>query len=208
MSKGRLEAFSDGVLAIAVTLLALTLPTPPDGYGQSLAHWLSSHWPNYASYLASFLIIGIIWLNHHALIGAATVVTRPAVIINLGLLLCVVSIPYVTSLMAQYLRDGGWDANVAAALYCGVMCGMALAFAGLFEVLGRATLAVDPSRSYDAHVAARRRFTAGVVPYAICVGVAFASAYAALAVQFALAAYYLLDQLSTPSASVEEASPS
>ena len=59
-------------------------------------------------------------------------------IINLGLLLCVVSIPYVTSLMAEYLRNGGWDANVAAALYSGVMCGTAFTFAGLFESLGRA----------------------------------------------------------------------
>jgi uncharacterized membrane protein len=194
MSKGRLEAFSDGVLAIAVTLLALTLPTP-DHYRKSLANFISTNWPSYAAYLASFLIIGIIWLNHHALISGATVVTRPAVIINLGLLLCVITVPYVTSLMAQYLRNGGWDANVAAALYSGVMCGMAFAFAGLFEVLGRAALAADPSRSYAAHAAARRRFSAGVIPYVICVGVAFASAYAALAVQFALAGYYLLDLL-------------
>lgn len=191
MSKVRLEAFSDGVLAIAVTLLALTLPTPPGRYGQSLAHWLSSNWPSYAAYLASFLIIGIIWLNHHALFVDAPVITRPAVIINLGLLLCVVSIPYVTSLLAQYLRSGGWDANVAAALYSGVMCGMAFTFSGLFNALGRAALAADPSRSHEAFVAARRRFTAGVIPYVVCVGVAFASAYAALIVQFVLAGYYL-----------------
>lgn len=191
MSKTRLEAFSDGVLAIAVTLLALALPTPAKGYQHSLAHYLSSNWPSYAAYLASFLAIGIIWLNHHALCSAATVITRAAVIINLGLLLCVVSIPYVTSLLAQYLRNGGWDANVAAALYCGVMCGMAFTFSGLFNTLGRAALAADPSRSYDDFVAARRRFTAGVIPYVLCVGVAFASAYAALAVQFVLAVYYL-----------------
>ena len=67
MNKGRLEAFSDGVLAIAVTLLALNLPTPPHDYSHTLAHCLSSNWPSYAAYLASFLIIGIIWLNHHAL---------------------------------------------------------------------------------------------------------------------------------------------
>jgi uncharacterized membrane protein len=201
MSKGRLEAFSDGVLAIAVTLLALTLPSPPDNYPHSLAHFVSVHWPSYAAYLASFLITGIIWINHHALVSAASVITRSAVVINLGLLLCVVSIPYVTILFAQYLRSGGWDANVAAALYSGVMCAMAFAFSGLFEVLGRAALAADPSLSLDAHAAARRRFTAGVIPYAICVGVAFASAYAALVLQLALAAYYL----SARSAPVREA---
>lgn len=191
MTKVRLEAFSDGVLAIAVTLLALTLPTPPHPSNHSLAYWLAFYWPSYAAYLASFLIIGIIWLNHHALCSEATVITRAAVVINLGLLLCVISIPYVTSLLAQYLRSGGWDANVAAALYSGVMCGMALTFSGLFNEFGRAALAADPSRSYDAFVAARRRFTAGVIPYAVCVVVSFVSAYAVLILQFGLAAYYL-----------------
>jgi uncharacterized membrane protein len=193
MTKVRLEAFSDGVLAIAITLLALALPTPSSQ--DHLAAYLSSHWPSYAAYLASFMVIGIIWLNHHALLATAAAVTRTVVVVNLGLLLCVVSIPYATSVLAVYLRGAGWNARVAAAIYSSVTFGMAISFAGLFESLGRASLAADPSRSVEDHVAARRRFTAGVVPYLICVGLSFVSAYAMLALQFGLALYYLFDQI-------------
>ena len=65
MSKERLEAFSDGVIAIAVTLLVLNLKVPPVG-GRSLGHELARQWPSYVAYAISFLTIGIIWINHHA----------------------------------------------------------------------------------------------------------------------------------------------
>ena len=207
MSKARLEAFSDGVLAIAVTLLALALPTPAAGYKHSLAHYLAANWPSYAAYLSSFLIIGIIWINHHALFVTVTVVTRWAVLANLFLLLCVVSIPYATSLLAQYLRSGGWDAKVAAAIYSGVALGMAVGFTVLFELLGRAAMAADPSLSRAAHVAGLRRFSAGVIPYVVSVGVSFISAPATLALQFALAGYYLFDQLGGGPGGVGAAAP-
>ncbi len=65
MTKGRLEAFSDGVIAIAATLLVLNLKVPPAG-GRSLGHALAEQWPSYAAYATSFMTIGIIWTNHHS----------------------------------------------------------------------------------------------------------------------------------------------
>ena len=64
MSRGRLEAFSDGVFAVAITLLALNLAVKGPGYG-TLAHQLAHQWPGYLAYLISFFTIGIIWVNHH-----------------------------------------------------------------------------------------------------------------------------------------------
>jgi uncharacterized membrane protein len=65
VSPNRLEAFSDGVFAIAITLLVLDLKVPAPGSGR-LGHELLAQWPSYAAYVISFLTIGIIWINHHA----------------------------------------------------------------------------------------------------------------------------------------------
>ena len=75
MPKDRLEAFSDGVFAIAITLLVLELdvPHPADG---GLAHALAEQWPAYAAYVVSFLTIGIIWINHHAVMANLVAVDR------------------------------------------------------------------------------------------------------------------------------------
>ena len=68
MDRGRLEAFSDGVFAVAITLLALNLAVGGPRYGP-LAHQLADQWPAFVAYLISFFTIGIIWVNHHALVS-------------------------------------------------------------------------------------------------------------------------------------------
>jgi hypothetical protein len=65
----RLEAFSDGVIAVAITLLVLQIAVPTDLHGHSLAHALLANWSHYAAYIVSFMTIGIIWINHHAMIS-------------------------------------------------------------------------------------------------------------------------------------------
>ena len=67
MDRSRLEAFSDGVIAVAITLLALNLTVAGPGHGP-LVHQLHDKWPAFVAYLISFFIIGIIWVNHHALV--------------------------------------------------------------------------------------------------------------------------------------------
>jgi uncharacterized membrane protein len=192
MSKGRLEAFSDGVFAIAITLLALTLPDPDGRKG--LGHQLVHNWPSYGAFLVSFLIIGVIWINHHALIGRANEISRSALLANLGLLLSVVSIPYVTRLLAEYLRAGGWDARVAAVLFSSVMLWMGVSFLVLFDCLGRADhVASDPT-----YRATRRRFGVGNIVYLGTLGLSFLSAPLTLAVHFLVVVYYLFDRLADP----------
>ena len=131
MDRGRLEAFTDGVFAVAITLLALDLSVAGPGHG-SLAYQLGHHWPQFVAYLISFLTIGIIWVNHHALVRNIAKVDRVLLFLNLFLLLFVVLIPFATSTMASYLAQPGYDSHVAMAVYAGVFEGMAIAFSALF----------------------------------------------------------------------------
>src|SRR3954447_20267997 len=85
MSVGRLEAFSDGVLAIVITLLILDVKVPARATGH-LSHELVRMWPHYAAYLLSFLVVGIIWLNHHAVVQLLARTNHAVLILNLLLL--------------------------------------------------------------------------------------------------------------------------
>jgi uncharacterized membrane protein len=130
---GRLEAFSDGVFAIAITLLVLDLAVPArdqlhgGGLGAALAH----QWPSYFAYLVSFLVIGIIWVNHHTMFSKVNLVDRPVLFANLALLLVVSVIPFPTRLLAEYLTAGS-DAHTAAAVYSCAMLAVGLAYSVLW----------------------------------------------------------------------------
>ena len=129
MDRGRLEAFSDGVIAVAITLLALNLAVGGPGPHQlPLAANLADHWPVFAAYAVSFATIGIIWVNHHTLFKNVTKIDRTLLFVNLLLLFFVVSIPFATSTIAAYLRAGNGDASLAAVIYLGVFEGVAISF--------------------------------------------------------------------------------
>src|SRR2546430_603287 len=104
MGKGRIEAFSDGVFAIAITLLVLTIPNPT--HYRHLGSALANQWPAYAAYLVSFAVIGIMWLNHHTVFGHFERVDRNLVYLNLALLATVVFVPYPTGVFGEALQRG------------------------------------------------------------------------------------------------------
>ena len=111
MSPGRLEAFSDGVFAIAITLLVLDIHVPDPSTTADLAQHSVCQWPSYVAYGVSFLTIGIIWINHHAMLRRIKAIDHEILILNLLLLLCVGLLPFTTALMAAYLKEfGGRDA--------------------------------------------------------------------------------------------------
>ncbi|MFI8454447.1 TMEM175 family protein [Kitasatospora sp. NPDC085464] len=196
-STARLEAFSDGVFAIAITLLVLDLNVPePDGlHGQSLAGALSHQWPSYFAYLVSFLVIGIIWINHHAMCALARRVDRRTLFANLFLLLTVSVIPFPTRLLATYLTAEDTDAHTAAAVYAATMVAMGLAFTLLFLSFTRDARALrTPVPRADVN-AAMRRFSLGGLAYLATVGIAYLSPVAMLATHAVLAVYYCFDQL-------------
>jgi len=99
MSPNRLEAFSDGVFAIAITLLVLDIHIPVPEAGRTLADELGTQWPSYVAYAVSFLTIGIVWINHHAMIQRLRKVDHEVLVLNLLLLLFVGLLPFTTALM-------------------------------------------------------------------------------------------------------------
>ncbi|HEX4256490.1 MAG TPA: TMEM175 family protein, partial [Streptosporangiaceae bacterium] len=192
MNKSRLESFSDGVFAVAITLLALDLAVKGHDSPKSLAHQLSDLWPAVVAYLISFFTIGIIWVNHHRVLNDVQVVTRSLLFINLILLAVTVAIPFATSTLADYLTDSGIDGHVAAALYAGVFELMSLSFVPLYEWVLRHDDCVRHPMPAAAKNPARLRFYAGQLPYLIAVGVAFLSAPAAVVITAVVAVYYVI----------------
>jgi len=194
----RLEALSDGVMAIAITLLVLDLRVPARDTlaDHELASALGHQWPSYLAYVVSFLVIGIIWTNHHAMFGLVRQVDRGVLFANLLLLFVVSVIPFPTRLLAEYLTAPGSGSHVAAAVYSATMLLMSFAFSGLWLAITRDAELTHARLGRAESVATLRRFGAGSVVYAATVGLSFVSAVATLAVHGAIALYYCFDQLS------------
>ena len=192
MGKARLEAFSDGVLAVVITLLVLDLHAYPEGHG-SLAHQLVQEWPSFAAYVVSFFIVGVIWVNHHALMSLVARVDRVLLFVNLVLLLFVTTIPFTTSTLASFLREGGTDARLAALLYGVSMEGMAVSFTVMLRHMVRRQLLHEP---VDAATGRRavRRFGLGTLVYPLVVAVGMVSAPVMLLLYAALTGFYVAEQ--------------
>jgi uncharacterized membrane protein len=189
MSKQRLEAFSDGVIAIAITLLILEIKVP-EGAGEQLPHRLAQQWPSYVSYAVSFFVIGVIWLNHHALFAHLGRVDRKLMALNLVLLFTIATIPWPTSLLASYMREGGDAERLAALIYSGTMLAMGVAFGSLWTYAARDRRLLGTDLSDDEIRRRTLRFTIGAPLYLVALLVAFVSAPACLAINAALAVYY------------------
>jgi uncharacterized membrane protein len=126
VNKSRAEAFSDGVFAVAATVLVFAIAAP-DVKAGLLANALLAEWPSYAAYAISFLTIVVIWVNHHVVFDTMERVDRPLLFLNALLLLTVAVIPFPTGLLAHYLQ-AGHDQSTAAFAYGLAMSAMAVAF--------------------------------------------------------------------------------
>ncbi len=196
MKTERVQAFSDGVFAVAITLLVLDL-VPPAGNTHDLVAALADHWPDFAVFVLSFLTIGIIWVNHHVVFDAVQRVDRPLLFLNLGLLMSVVLLPFSTSLFARFLATGGTQAHVAAALFSGSLLLMSLWFDAAYAWIGRHPGLRTAGPNPPISIRSLLRFGAGIILYAACVGVAFISAIAVLIITALVAVYYMIDQVTT-----------
>ncbi len=196
MSKARLEAFSDGVLAVAITLLVLNLHVPSTttstGHPASLGDELLKMWPQYAAYVTSFMTIGIIWINHHAMISRLREVDHAILILNLLLLMSISVLPFATNLMAEYLK-GSQGEHLAAAVYSGAFLVMSICFSALNRhiLLLKVDLLHDPP-SEQWRRTAFRRSRLGLLPYLVATVLAAVSPYLTLAICGALAVFYAL----------------
>jgi TMEM175 potassium channel family protein len=193
VSTSRMESFSDGVIAVAITLLVLNIAVPPVDSGHSLGHELLKQWPAYAAYATSFITIGIIWINHHAMIGRlGPRADHTILMLNLLLLLSIGVLPFGTSLLAAYLRHGQGE-NLAAAIYAGLFLLMSIAFATLNRhILFRKAHLLDDQVDIERRRQILSRSITGLLPYAIATAVAAFSADLTLIICAAVAVFYAL----------------
>ncbi len=192
LTTGRLEAFSDGVIAVAITLLVLDIKVPEARSANGLWHALGDRWPNYASYAVSFVVIGIIWANHHSLFDVIERVNRPMALLNVLSLMAIVLIPFSTALMSRYLPEGGGPSHVAAAVYSLVFLLMSLGFSAVWLYASHGRRLVVPGFTDRELREITRGFTLGLPLYGVAIGVAFLSAAACLVLHLLVAIYYAL----------------
>jgi len=194
-STSRVEAFSDGVMAIAITLLVLDLRVPTEADVAAtggLLGALLAMWPRYVAYLAGFFTIGIIWLNHHALVDAIRRFDWRLMWLNLMLLLGVATLPFTTAVMAEYVATGGRDATVAAAVYGALALVMAVPWSLIWIHLRDHPQLLEPGFTAADASAALRRNIFGPLVYGAAIAVAFISPIAALVMYIAIAVYFAL----------------
>ena len=203
MDSRRAEAFSDGVFAIAITLLVLDLRVSGEG---PLLHQLLQAWPHYFAYVVSFLTIGIMWMNHHTILAHVSQVDRPLLVFNLLLLMGIVAVPFPTALVSEHLRDEG--GTVATVTYGLVMIVISAGFASVWIYV--ATHA--PSLGAVVPPGALRQsipgFTLGGAVYvAGTLIAAFWSPVIALIIFGLLAVYYLFEHLPGPAGDIDDGEP-
>ena len=184
----RLEAFSDGVIAIAITLLILEIHVPPARQGH-LLDALAHQWPSYVAFVLSFVTIGIMWVSHHSMFERIAAVDRKLLFINLLLLMGIGFLPFPTSLMATYVREGGTNSHIAAAIYSSTLVAIGIAFSGMWLHMARRPWLLAPGVPLERMQIAFKRSLVGPGLYLLTVGLAFISAPACF-VAYALISLY------------------
>lgn len=184
----RIEAFSDGVFAIAITLLILEIQVPPQTPHGGLRNALVNLWPSYLAFFASFMTIGVMWLNHHRLFTLINKKDDSLIAFNLLLLLGITWLPFPTALLAEHLLGAHEDQQVAALVYAGSFFVLAIVFNVMWRYAVRVRIVYD-----DVNVAAiTRQYAMGPIFYALLVGVAFFDAEWCLILSALIALYFAL----------------
>jgi uncharacterized membrane protein len=193
MSKGRVEAFSDGVFAVAATLLIFNIQIDKTAPGGLLAALLAA-WPKYAAYVASFLTIGVMWMNHHGLFGRIVRLDRVLVFLNLLLLMAIVFIAFSTAELGANILVPR-DANTAASVYAINASVIAILFGAVWLYALAHPDLLSPDVDREAARQAWPRFSVGTVVYLACIPLGLLSPIAVVVVCAALAVYYAFERL-------------
>lgn len=186
----RLEAFSDGVFSIAITLLVFSLQVPRDlPDGTTLLDALLGQWTYYLAFVTSFAVIGVMWINHHNLFKVIKRSDHTLMVLNVVLLL-VTFINYPTALMAEYLVRP--DGTTAALLYNGTFVLLALAFNLLWRYAAHHNRLLDPDADPRVVNGINAQYRFGPLMYLGVTALAALSAPLSLLVNLALAVYFAI----------------
>jgi uncharacterized membrane protein len=182
----RIEAFSDGVFAIAITLLALDLRVPHLEHvtAGNLAHAILHEWPAYFAFTLSFATILIMWINHHARMAWVQHVDGLLIFSNGLLLLTTTALVFPTSLVGEYLT--GPAGTTAVATYALVVLGASAAWNVFMIALQPERGLLLPGVPPAAVAATRRNVRFGFVFYAVTFGLSFVNAYLGLGLLVAM----------------------
>jgi len=185
----RLEAFSDGVLAIAITLLVLDIRIPADA--QNFGHALVSEWPHYLAYITAFLSIAVMWANHHDLFRIIDKTDRGLMLANAFLLATIAFLPFPTSVLAEGMTKSGSNRQAALLAYGATMVVIALAFNVLWRYVRLRDLLRDDLPAAAVASIDRAYFFAPIM-YGAGMLLSFFDAWLSIAVWIGLAVFWQL----------------
>jgi uncharacterized membrane protein len=194
----RVEAFSDGVFAIAITLLVLTLAVPTYEKASSapeLRRALLEQWPTYVAFVMSFLSILIMWASHHNIFSLIRRVDHVFLLLNGLVLMGVTLVPFPTQLLASHLGHPG--EGVAAEVYCVVALFIALAYNALWFWARRGGHLLEPDASPQTLRAVTRQYAVAPVVYVAALGLALVNVWASIAIFIAVSVYYAVPTRAT-----------
>ena len=191
MTTGRLETFADGVFAIAATLLILNVDAQirrdaPD-LGASLLHI----WPSYVAYAASFVTIGIMWINHHTIMTQVERADRRFLMANIGLLMCIAFFPFTTRLVAEHVRGSGAEAAALAYGFTAVATAILFNLTWFYAALGKRLLRRDADQAVVQGIT--RSYIPGPWIYLGATLVAFVSPVTSIVLFGLIALFYVVE---------------
>jgi uncharacterized membrane protein len=192
---GRIETFSDGVFAIAMTLLVIEIGVPHIGdeaEGTTLFGALIAQWPSYLGYTISFLQIGVIWANHHNRFSFIERSDHILLFLNTLFLMCVAFIPFPTALLAEYIETD--EQTTAVAVYSGTLAVTAIFFTLLWLYATTNYRLVSRELDPTSLRAMTLRYVVGMVLYIFGFALAFISPVASLALIVGLALLFVLPE--------------
>jgi TMEM175 potassium channel family protein len=185
----RMEAFSDGVFGIALTLLILGIKIPQVS-GGDLRMQLLRQWPAYLSYAIAFAFIGIMWINHHRLFSHIHRCDNWLLVFNLLLLFGVTTVPFPTAVLATHLGHPGQ--TTAVILFDGTFVFIAIFFNLLWRHASSAKRQLlSPQVDHAAVKKITAQYAIGPFAYLICLLLAWVSVPASMFLNFALAGFFL-----------------
>ena len=188
MDTNRLEAFSDGVFAISITLLVLEIEVPPSG--SALGPELLSLWPSYLAYAISFVVIGAIWINHHGMFDQIVRADQRVLLFNTLHLMFIAFLPFPTSVLAQAFHDGA-NERVATAFYGGTLTLIGILVTVMWHYAARQPGLLGENISRDDAKRSGRRFLIGPVGYGVATLIALIVPWLALAIYVGLNVFFL-----------------
>ena len=186
----RIEAFSDGVFAIAITLLIIEINIPGRQHAETLGHELLRLWPSYLAYLTSFLTIGVMWVNHHYVFSLIDRADRTLMFLNTLLLMMIAFVPFPTAVLAEFIQTGG--ARAGAILYGSALTLTAIVFFVWWKYLSTNRRLIAARVSDEEIADITKAYTPGTLLYGGATLLAFLSPWLSAALYLVIALFYAL----------------